>query len=258
MLAPAGAARSGWWMLAAAVATLVAPGANVAGQLPRGTVRQLAAGKILVAARGLPDPNFSQAVVLLADYGAEGAMGLIINRRTEVPLARAFQHLALPHERSVLYAGGPVAQTGVLALWRSTTGKDSRTVLPGVEMVAAREPLEVLLVSEGRDDRFRVFLGYAGWGAGQLERETISGSWHVFTVDADVVFDPDPASLWERQIRRTEERMVDDSPGQTSLSTSTGSIRAARHAGRNAAKPPTAAIRAAAPASVAMSRGSRP
>ena len=50
-----------------------------------------------------------------------------------------------------------------------------------------------------------MYVGYAGWGPGQLERETLHGSWHVFRADTAVVFDPDPDTLWQRQVRRTEE-----------------------------------------------------
>ena len=201
------------WRMAVAVAVFVTPAAERAPQLRQpGAVRELAPGKILVAARNLPDPNFSQTVVLLADYNAEGAMGLVINRRTDVPIARGFQHLRLAQERAVFYEGGPVAPTGVIGLWRSEKGQDSRTVIPGVEMVGEREPLEKLLVTEARDDRFRVFVGYAGWGPGQLERETSYGSWHVFTVAADVVFDPDPETLWSRQLQRTELRQAVANP----------------------------------------------
>ena len=62
-------------------------------QLRSGAVKELAAGKLLVAVRGLPDPNFSETVILLAEHGADGSMGLVINRRTDVPIARAFPDL---------------------------------------------------------------------------------------------------------------------------------------------------------------------
>ena len=75
-------------------------------------------------------------------------------------------------------------------------------------MVASREALEAPIAAGAGPDRFRVYLGYAGWGPGQLERETLHGSWHVFQAETAVVFDPDPETLWQRQIRRTEERMV--------------------------------------------------
>ena len=73
-------------------------------------MRDLAAGKLLVAARSLPDPNFAETVVLLADYSEEGAMGLIVNRQTEVTLARLMPGLQNAKSRAAFaFLGGPVA-----------------------------------------------------------------------------------------------------------------------------------------------------
>ena len=184
--------------------------AGVRPQLMPGAVRELAPGKLLVAARGLPDPNFSETVVLLADYNEKGAMGLVINRRTQVRVATAFPHLGLPEDYlPTLYAGGPVAPTGVLALHRARQSEpDARGVVAGVHLLAARESLESLIAARTGADRLRVYVGYAGWGPGQLERETLHGSWHVFSAEAAVVFDEEPDTLWPRQIRRADTRMA--------------------------------------------------
>lgn len=179
-------------------------------QLLPGPVRELAAGKLLVAARDLRDPNFSETVILLADFTREGAMGVIINRRTRVPVTRLFPQLKAPEDHpALLYLGGPVAATGVLGLVRSDAARDdSRHVVDDIYLVATREPLESLIAAGVGPSRFRVYLGYAGWGPGQLERETAQGSWHIVQSESDVVFDADPGSLWRRQIRRTDERMA--------------------------------------------------
>ena len=176
-------------------------------QLRPGTVRELATGKILVAARGLPDPNFSQTVVLLADYSDEGTMGIVLNRRTEMPIARVFPNLTDGLvTAALLYAGGPVAPDGVVALERSRA--KGRNILDDVRLVSERADLERLITSSAGPDRLRVYLGYAGWGPGQLERETLLGSWHVFSAEAATVFDAQPDTLWQRQIGRTEQRMA--------------------------------------------------
>ncbi len=186
------------------------PAGFLVAQLLPGQVKALAAGKLLVAARGLPDPNFAETVVLLADYSAQGAMGLIINRQSDVPLRRAFPQLKqAPGLSPTFYLGGPVATTGVLALWRSDAPReDSRHLFADVHMVATRESLEALLTAGTAPDRFRVYLGYAGWGPGQLEKETAVGSWHVLRGEGDLIFDPEPGSIWRRQILRTEGLMV--------------------------------------------------
>ena len=79
-------------------------------QLRSGAVKELAPGKLLVAVRGLPDPNFAETVILLAEHSGEGSMGLVINRRTDVPLSRVFPDLKPGKaSSSALYSGGPVA-----------------------------------------------------------------------------------------------------------------------------------------------------
>ncbi len=164
---------------------------------------------MLVAARGLPDPNFSETVILLVEHSADGSMGLVINRRSDVPLTRVFPNLKPAQgASSALYVGGPVSPDGVLALLQSKMPPpDSRRVLDDIHVVATREGLDALLATGDAENR-RIYLGYAGWGPGQLERETLHGSWHVFQGDGALVVDPDPDTVWQRQIRRTEERMA--------------------------------------------------
>jgi len=179
-------------------------------QLHRGKVKDLAAGKFLVASRNLPDPNFSETVVLLADYSQEGAMGLVINRRSELPVGRVLSGMHGAGDRSdAAFVGGPVSPTGVVALVRSPAAvQEVKHVFDDVHLITTRPPLETLIDAGAGPDVFRVYLGYAGWSAEQLEAEVALGAWHVFPADADVVFDPDPDSTWPRQIRRTESLMA--------------------------------------------------
>lgn len=207
------------WLASGQTAALRVPGTESAvlvpgtgsAQLVPGTVRSLGPGKILVASRGLGDPNFSETVVLLADHSEKGAMGLVLNRPTEATVSHAFPHLdRAPGRTAPLFIGGPVERGGVLALVRSAAPRpDDQRVIDGVYMVGAREPLEALIAAGEQTSRFRVYAGYSGWGPGQLDRETLHGSWHVFTAEADVIFDPTPETVWERQIRRTEARQAD-------------------------------------------------
>ncbi len=178
-------------------------------QLQRGAVRKLAPGKLLVAARNLPDPNFREAVVLLVDVNEQGAMGIIVNRPTRVTVTEI-----LPgHEHSTgsgtAYFGGPVQVSGLLALLRSERARtDCRKVFGDVYLVNARGVVDEMLGTGAGPNRFRVYLGYAGWGAGQLQREAAQGAWHVLDGDADVVFDPEPGSVWQRLVRRTEDLLA--------------------------------------------------
>jgi putative transcriptional regulator len=180
--------------------------ARSATQLRPGAVRDLAAGKLLVAARSLPDPNFAETVVLLVDFSQEGAMGLVVNRQTEVTLARLMPGLENAKSRAAFaFLGGPVAIPGVLALMRSPTARgDTRHIVGDVYLVNSREVLDDMLSSGAAQNQLRVYVGYAGWGPDQLNREAAIGSWHVLEGSGDVVFDSDPDTTWQRLIRRTE------------------------------------------------------
>jgi putative transcriptional regulator len=169
-------------------------------------VKALAVGKLLVASRELLDPNFAQRVVLLLDYGRDGAAGLIVNVEAAVPLSGLFAHLVLGSNGArPTFTGGPMSPASALALVRSQSPvAGARPVTPGICLVASRDLLEQTLTTPGNPDRFRVYLGRAGWGPGQLERETSRGAWHVFDVEPALVFDPDPATVWHRLIRRAE------------------------------------------------------
>ena len=177
------------------------PGATAPGQ-----VKALASGKLLVASRELRDPNFAETVVLVIDYDKDGAAGLIVNVPTDVSLSRVFDDVSLGANATLkAFAGGPVARDHALALVRSRPGLTGvRTIVPGIDLVSSRERLEQTLLSAADSDRFRIYLGRAGWGPGQLERETERGAWHVFEAQADLVFDSHPDTVWRRLIRRVE------------------------------------------------------
>ena len=171
----------------------------------------LAAGNFLVSSRQLGDPNFSETVILLVRYDEEeGAMGLIVNRRSDLPLAQVFQDLKQAKgRRDLAYMGGPVEPDNVLALLKSSTKPgDAQRVFAGVYLISDKDLLEKTLAEKAESSVFHVFLGYAGWGPGQLEHEVDLGAWHILPPDAGSVFDADPDSVWQRLIRRTELRIA--------------------------------------------------
>ena len=141
---------------------------------------KLAPGRFLVASRDLGDPNFAQAVVLLVQYGDEhGAMGLIVNRRTDVPLSRVLNDLKEAKSRTdPIYIGGPVELNSVMALLQAPPTKleGAKRVFGDVYMMSSKELLQKTLASPVMDaDAFHAFLGYAGWEPGQLEHEVELG-----------------------------------------------------------------------------------
>jgi len=180
--------------------------ARPSGQLIPGPVKELATGKILIAQRDLPDPNFTKTVVLIVELNNEGTVGLILNRRSDLTLASVFEKMK-PHAGSapVFYFGGPVQIDGVIGLLRADTGpKDTHHVFGDVYVTAGREPLEGMVAAGADPSRFRAYLGYAGWRPRQLERETARGSWRVLKSVAGTVFDPNPDTLWDRLINQTD------------------------------------------------------
>lgn len=170
-----------------------------------------AVGKFLIASRGLLDPNFSRTVVLLVAQNDEGALGIVINRPTQVKLGQMVEDLENADERpETVWVGGPVAHWQLVLLFKADfQAEDTESVLDGVYFSGSRVVLEELL--EG-DLEFRIFAGYAGWSPGQLEHEIARGSWHVLPGDPEVIFDNEPESLWEELVARGEARWVNIDP----------------------------------------------
>jgi len=193
--------------LALGIAALVAP-QQAPAQSTR--VKDLGAGKFLVASRELGDPNFAQTVVLLVHYDEDSVLGLIVDRQTKIPLSRVFQDVKEAKGRSdPVYAGGPVERTVAMALLRSRTKHENADAVFGdVELISSKELLEKTLAAGADSNKFHVYLGYAGWTARQLQGEVELGAWHIFPAEAGMVFDPDPESLWSRLIRKTEQRIA--------------------------------------------------
>ena len=168
----------------------------------------LAAGALLVSKPALSDPNFVRTVVVLVQYSEEkGAFGLIVNRRTAATLARVLPDLK-SGSTHLVYEGGPVQTDLMLALYRSRTKPDEGQPVTGdVYETANSEAIEKIAGASG-PERFHAYVGYCGWGTGQLENEVQLGAWSVLTPDARILFDDDPDSLWQRLDRRSQMRIA--------------------------------------------------
>jgi putative transcriptional regulator len=160
-------------------------------------------GQLLVATPRLIDPNFHRSVILLLDHDEEGALGVVINRPSELPLAEVLPAWAdAVAEPRLLFSGGPVSPESALAvgLTYGDGPSDGFKHLIGqyglVDLDALPETLIPALVG------VRVFSGYAGWGAGQLELELAEGSWYVVAAQPGDLLAPDPAQLWRAVLRR--------------------------------------------------------
>jgi putative AlgH/UPF0301 family transcriptional regulator len=175
---------------------------------------ELGAGKVLVASRDLGDPNFIQTVVLLVHYDAEGAVGLILNRRTDVPLSRVLEGLKGAKDRTdPVFLGGPVEKPAVFALLRSVTKPEgAQSIFDGVYLISSKALFERALSTQPDPKTFHVYLGYAGWTNDQLREEVELGAWFIFRGDARTVFNADPDSLWSKMIGKTELKMAGREP----------------------------------------------
>src|ERR1700722_4590573 len=175
--------------------------------LPAQSTHDLGIGKLLVSRRDAPDSDFAETVILVVRYTQGGTVGLMLNRRTEVPVSRALDGLKGASGRSEpVHAGGPVELPNVLALLRTNAMPEGAEHVTGkVYMVSTGALLEKTLAKRPDEADFRVYLGYCGWSPGQLENEIGQGFWRVLNGSADIVFDPEPETLWSRMIERAEE-----------------------------------------------------
>jgi putative transcriptional regulator len=178
--------------------------------VPAQSTHDLGVGKLLIAKRDAADSTFAETVILVVRYTHGGTVGLVLNRRTEVPVSRALEPLKGASGRSdPVFAGGPVELPNVLALLRANVMPEGAEHVTGkVYLVPTGALLEKTLAKRPDAADFRVYLGYCGWSPGQLENETSHGFWRVLNGSADIVFDPEPQTLWSRLIEQAEQRIA--------------------------------------------------
>jgi len=178
--------------------------------VPSRNPRDLGPGKLLVASRELGDPNFAETVILLVHYDTEGVVGLMLNRRTHLPISRVFAELTAAKGLSdPVYFGGPVETPTVFALLRSTDKLEgAEQVFGGVYWISTKTALEKAVSSHPDPAVFHVYLGYAGWTPEQLRNEVRLGGWYIFPADGQTVFNVNPDSLWRQLISKTELKMA--------------------------------------------------
>ena len=157
------------------------------------------AGHLLISNAGLFDPNFRRTLVLVGHHDEEGAVGVVVNRPLEVTVREAIPALAgLVGDDEPIFEGGPVQTDAAVVL--------AEFVDPSVAEVIAFG--RVGFLPDGLDSastevvRARVFVGYSGWGPGQLEGELAEDAWLVTKAVPDDVFHPEPAKLWTHVLGR--------------------------------------------------------
>lgn len=161
--------------------------------LQKGSHIQDLSNHFLVAMPGLADPNFSNAVIYICEHNLDGAMGLIINHPLDIPLSQIFDQFEISYsakrgEQSLL-SGGPVQVDRGFVLHRPGTSQWESTlpVSKDICLTASNDIIYDIAKERGPNDLI-ITLGYAGWGASQLEEELASNAWLTVPGDADIIF----------------------------------------------------------------------
>lgn len=152
-----------------------------------------------MASPSMDDPHFEHAVILMIEHSDDGAMGLILNRPMQTKVVEVWDQMSMlpcPVDQALM-CGGPC--DGPLMLLHGRQEQSQIDVCTGV-CFTTDEPVVRELLTED-PEAMRYFIGYAGWGPGQLEDELNRGGWLVTPANAEVVFDPDADDgLWMRVI----------------------------------------------------------
>ena len=161
--------------------------------------------QFLVAMPGLEDENFRHSVTLLCEHSEKGALGLIVNRPTDLKLSEMLDQMGVAHDQlpgdPIVFWGGPVQPERGFVVHRAPGGWDSTLQVDGdLYITTSRDVLGAIGRGEGPDD-FLVLLGYAGWGEGQLESEVLSNSWLNTPVDKAVLFELPASDRWTAATR---------------------------------------------------------
>lgn len=169
-----------------------------------------APGRLLVASPTLADLNFARTIVLLLDAGHDGALGVVLNRPTSLEVREVLAEwepvVAGP---VVMFSGGPVETDSALAVAEvreaAADGDDDagpvgwRRVFGATGLVDLDAPVEIMASAV---TSLRIFAGYAGWGAGQLEEEIAEGAWYVVPAEPGDAFRGEVGNLWADVLRR--------------------------------------------------------
>jgi putative transcriptional regulator len=188
-------------------------------------VPTVSAGQLLIAAPDLHDPNFDRTVVLLLDHDGSGSLGVVVNRPTELPVAEVLAPWSgFSSAPDVVFSGGPVGVDGALALAAfdsvpaalGVRPRGWRPVIGGIGLIDLDSDPESL---RGDLRALRIFAGYSGWGAGQLDSELSQGAWVVAESMPGDAFTRHPGRLWSDVLRRQpgELRFLATAPSDPSL-----------------------------------------
>ncbi|MGD8614743.1 MAG: YqgE/AlgH family protein [Gammaproteobacteria bacterium] len=157
--------------------------------------------QFLIAMPGLEDPNFFHSVTYICEHNEEGALGLVINRPLDMQLAEILRHVHLEHaapeaQQIPVHLGGPVQQDRGFVLHEPLGDWDATLkVTDRIGITSSVDILEAIAANQG-PERTLIALGYAGWGAGQLEREIAENAWLSGPADPEILFTTPDEQRW--------------------------------------------------------------
>jgi putative transcriptional regulator len=167
-------------------------------------------GRLLVAAPGLSDVNFFRTVVLIVEHNDEGAAGVVLNRPSDTPLTDspldAWEDVAA--DPPLVFVGGPVNPSAAVCLASAQPNENPDGFEPVIGRLGVLDIGRELAELRPALDRVRVFAGYAGWGAGQLENEIEEGAWYVLDADPEDALSSEPGGLWRFVLKRQGGRLA--------------------------------------------------
>jgi putative transcriptional regulator len=157
-------------------------------------------GRLLISEPFLPDPNFERTVVLLCEHNEEGSFGFVINKPSILKIAEVMEEAS--HLDDIVFVGGPVQQDTLHFLHRNTSITNAVKIQDDIYWGGDFQSLMTQLnTSVIKPVDIRFYLGYSGWGQGQLESELQEDSWIVCDfVDDTLLFDTDPTVIWKKAL----------------------------------------------------------
>ncbi len=162
----------------------------------------------LIARPGMPDPNFRETVVLVAQEESAEATGVVVNRPTNRSLAEVLPGERFKPFKEPIFFGGPVAPQGLFAVFQADRFSGAAVrMLPGLYLAVVPDSIDALL--NNPPPKIRFFSGYSGWAPGQLQAEFDRGDWLVVDADAETVFQKDTSRLWQDMVRRASAVRAD-------------------------------------------------
>lgn len=161
----------------------------------------------LIAMPAMADPYFAQSLVYVCEHNENGALGIIVNRPIDMNLASLFEKIELPLEHQELsdlpvYFGGPVQLDRGFVLHRPVGQWQSTLTVNGDVGLTSSRDILVAVGEAGKPDEFIVTLGYAGWGAGQLENEIQENGWLHCAADTELIFGTEVETKYDRALRK--------------------------------------------------------